>query len=155
MSPSSKTTRSWVAERVSWNGCDMTTEDLSGKKFNSRLDSEELTSNVYTMLGEQEEVGLSETPGVEDSICQHEVEFHTEEQSVQGVGSVSPISKELNFVWKVKGTSGMSWDGQNGKLKQIFGQIVADKHGKGDSGSVGVKADGFMGLRDDDVSYEA
>jgi hypothetical protein len=71
------------------------------------------------------------------------------------VGSVSPISKKLNFVWEVKDTSGLSWDGQDGKLKQTFGQIMADKHGEGDSGSVGVKADGFMGLRDDDVSYEA
>jgi hypothetical protein len=97
----------------------------------------------------------SETPGVEGTIFQHEVEIPTEEQSVQGMGTDSPISKDLNLVWKVKGTAGMSWDGQEGKLKQVFGQIVADKHGEGVSVSVGVKADGFMGMRDDDISYEA
>jgi hypothetical protein len=45
-SPSSKTTKSWVAERVSWNGgrgCDVTTEVLSGMNHNTCLDSEELT----------------------------------------------------------------------------------------------------------------
>jgi hypothetical protein len=55
---------------------------------------------------------------------------------------------------EVKGTAGMSWGGQDGKLKQVFGQIVDDKQGEG-AWSAGVKEDGFMGMRDDDITYEA
>jgi hypothetical protein len=45
--------------------------------------------------------------------------------------SVSPTSKDLKLVWVVKGTAGLSCDGQEGKLKQVFGQIVAENMGKG------------------------
>jgi hypothetical protein len=114
-------------------------------KSNFCLDSEELVDNVNFLLGEHEEVGVLEGMGNQES----------EKQSVQGLGVVSPISKDLNLVWKVKGTAGMSWEGQVGKLKQVFGQIVADKHGEGASVSAGVKADEIMGLRDDDISYAA
>jgi hypothetical protein len=70
------------------------------------------------------------------------------------MGSDSPVSKVLNLVWKVKGTAGMSWDGKEGKLKQVFGQIVADKYGEGTS-SLGEEVDGIMGMRDIAIPYEA
>jgi hypothetical protein len=111
----SKPTKSWVAERVSWNGsrgCDMTTIDSSGKSV-------------------------------------------AEEQFDQGLGSDSPVSRDLNMAWKVKGPAGLSWDGQIGKLKQVFGQIVASKYEEGTSSSLGEEVDGFKGMRDDDIPYEA
>jgi hypothetical protein len=159
-SPSSKTTKSWVAERVSWNGgrgCDVTTVVLPGKNFNSCFDAEELPAIVSTLMGEPEESGLMggmgnqvyETPGVEGSTSLLEVENFPEEHPVQGMGLTSPASKKLKLVWEVKGTAGMSWGGQDGKLKQVFGQIVADKH------TAGVKEDGFTGMRDEDIIYEA
>jgi hypothetical protein len=49
----------------------------------------------------------------------------------------------------------MTWEEQEGKLEQIFGQIVADKYGEGASSATGVAADGNMGRRDDDIIYEA
>jgi hypothetical protein len=76
-------------------------------------------------IGNQE----NETPGVEGTNSQLVGEFVIEEQLDQGMGSDSPVSKVLNLVWKVKGTAGMPWDGKEGKLKQVFGQIVVDKYG--------------------------
>jgi hypothetical protein len=61
VSPSSKTTKSWVAERVSWNGsrgCDVTTIVSSGKNHNSCLDSEKQSTNAFSLLGEHEEQGM-------------------------------------------------------------------------------------------------
>jgi hypothetical protein len=165
-SPSSKTTKLWVAERVSWNGdrgCNVPTEVLLEKKHKSCLVAEESPENVCSMLGEHEELDMlegmgnqeNESPGVEGSISQHEVEISSEEQPVQGMVLASPATKVFKLAWEVKGTAGMSWDEQDGKLKQVFGHIVADKYGEGVSFSTGVAADGFMGLRDDDISYEA
>jgi hypothetical protein len=165
-SPSSKTTKSWVVERVSWiggRGCDMTTEVLSGKNHNSCLDYEKLTTNVLSMLAEHEEQGLlggmgnqeNETPGVGGTESQLEGEIAPEEQLDQEMVSVSPASKDLKLVWKVKGTAGMSWDGQEGKLKQDFGQIVAAKYREGATSSLREEVDGFMGMKDDDITYEA
>jgi hypothetical protein len=115
------------------------------------------------MLGEHEEQGLlggmgnqeNETPGVGGTESQLEGEIAPEEQLDQEMVSVSPASKDLKLVWKVKGTAGMSWDGQEGKLKQVFGQIVAAKYGEGATFSLGEEVDGFMGMRDDDITYEA
>jgi hypothetical protein len=162
-SPYSKTTKSWVAERVSWNGdrgCSMPTVV---KKLNSCLDTEEALANVVSMLGENEELGLLgglrsqeiTSPGVEGSISQHDVEISSEEQPVQGLLLASPASKVYKLAWEVKGTTGMTWEEQEGKLEQIFGQIVADKYGEGASSATGVAADGNMGRRDDDITYEA
>jgi hypothetical protein len=162
-SPYSKTTKSWVAERVSWNGdrgCSMPTVV---KKLNSCLDSEEAPANVVSMLGENEELGLLgglrsqeiTSPGVEGSISQHDVEISSEEQPVQGLVLASPASKVYKLAWEVKGTTGMTWEEQEGKLEQIFEQIVADKYGEGASSATGVAADGNMGRRDDDIIYEA
>jgi hypothetical protein len=157
-SPAYKTTKSWVAERVSWNGgggCDAATEVILGKNLISEMEVEEL-------MGEPEELGLMggrgnqdiESPVVEGSTSMQEVESFPEEQAVQEMGLASPIPKKLELVWEVKGTAGMSWGGQDGKLKQVFGQIVDDKQGEG-AWSAGVKEDGFMGMRDDDITYEA
>jgi hypothetical protein len=165
VSLSSKTTKSWVAERVSWNGsrgCDVTTIVSSGKNLISYLDSEKHSSNAFSVLGEHEEQGMlggmgnqeNETPGVEGTNSQLVGKFVTEEQLDQGKGSDSPGSKVLNLVWKVKGIAGMSWDGKEGNLKQVFGQIVADKYGEGTS-SLGEEVDGIMGMRDVDIPYEA
>jgi hypothetical protein len=133
------------------------------KKLNSCLVSEESPTIVGDMLGENEEVGLLgdlgnqgiEFPGVEGSISQQEVEISSEEQPVQGMALNSPASKVFKLAGEVKGTAGMSWEEQEGQLKQIFGQIVADKYGEGVSSSTGVDADGNMGRRDDDIIYEA
>jgi hypothetical protein len=165
VSPSSKTTKLWVAERVSWNGsrgCDVTTIVSSGKNHNSYLEFEKQSTNAFSLLGEHEEQGMlggmgnqeNETPGVEGTNSQLVGEFVIEEQLDQGMGSDSPVSKVLNLVWKVKGTAGMSWDGKEGKLKQVFGQIVADKYGEGTS-SLGEEVDGIMGMRDVAIPYEA
>jgi hypothetical protein len=79
----------------------------------------------------------------------------SEEQSIQGTGSASPVVIDLKFVWDVKGIAGMSDDGQEGKLKGVLGQIVDNNYGKGTSLLDGVGADGNMRLRDDDSFYEA
>jgi hypothetical protein len=67
---------------------------------------------------------------VEGTLSQLEVEISPEEHIVQGMDLVSPTSKDLKLVWVVKGTAGLSCDGQEGKLKQVFGQIVAENMGK-------------------------
>jgi hypothetical protein len=162
----SKSTKSWVAERVSWNGsrgCDMTTIASSGKNHNSCLVSEEQSIKAFSVLGNHEEQGMlggigtqeNETPGVEGINYQCVGKIVTEEQLDQGLGSDSPVSRDLNMVWKVKGTAGLSWGGQDGKLKQVFGQIVASKYEDGTSSALGEEADGFKGMRDDDIPYEA
>jgi hypothetical protein len=76
------------------------------------------------------------------------------EQKDQGKGALSLASKELKLVWEVKGIAGLSCDGQEGKLKGVLGQLVANKYGKGDSSSVGFEADNNMRLRDDCIFYE-
>ena len=55
----------------------------------------------------------------------------------------------------MKGIAGISYDGQEGKLKEIFGQIVADKYGEGASSSTRGEVDGNLGMRDVDSFYEA
>jgi hypothetical protein len=148
-SPSSKTTKSWVAERVAWNGgrgCDVTTEVGSGKNHNHNicLDFEEQSVDVGTELGEHEGLGCLwgmgnqeiELSGNEGNLSQLEMEDSPGKHPVQGI--------DLDLVWAVKGAAGMTWEGQDGKLKQVFGHIAADK-----------AVDGNMGVRDEDVSYEA
>jgi hypothetical protein len=155
-SPSSKSTKSWVAERVSWNGG-------YGEDHNSSMISEKQSINASSVLGNQEEQGIlggmgiqeNEIPGVEGFNPQLVGETGTEEQLDQGMGSDSPVSRDMNMVWKVKGTAGLSWDGQVGKLKQVFGQIVASKYEEGSSSSLGEEVDGFKGVRADDIPYEA
>jgi hypothetical protein len=165
-SPLSKSMKSWVAERVSWNGgrgCDVTTKDLSGKNHTVCLDSEELIVNVFSVLGKHEELGFlggmgnqeEENPGVEGTLPQFEAEIPLEEQLVQGIDLVSPISKDLKLVWDVKGTAGLSYDGQEGKFKELLGQIVTNKYGERVSSSSGVDTDDNMGMRDEDIVYEA
>ena len=41
------------------------------------------------------------------------------ERKEQGKGSVSPALEELEFVWGVKRIAGLSYDGQEGKLKVV------------------------------------
>ena len=45
-------------------------------------------------------------------------------------GEVSPVVKELKLALEVSGIAGLSCDGQEGKLAEVLGQIVAKKHGK-------------------------
>jgi hypothetical protein len=102
-----KVSKSWVAERVSWNGGrDKVVGDLGG------------------MGSQEEELG-------------------------------SPVSKTLNLVWNVRGTAGISCNGQEGKLKEVFGQIVVDKFGEGTSVATGEAADDFLGMGDVNGIYEA
>jgi hypothetical protein len=101
------------------------TKVLAGKNHNTCLDSEELTVNVCFELGEHEELGLlggmgnqeEEILGVEGTLSQLEVENSPKEHLVQGMDLVSPTSKDLKLVWALKGTVGLSCDGQEGKLK--------------------------------------
>jgi hypothetical protein len=164
--PLSKSTKSWVAEWVSWNdgrGCDVALEGLLGKNHTVSLDFEDLSVNIFSVLGEHEESGLlggmvnqgKENPGVEGTLPQFEAGNLSEEQLVQGTGPVSPASKEVKFVWDVKGIAGLSCGGQEGKLKEVLGQLVAKKYGKGASSLAGVDTDGNMRLRDDGIFYEA
>jgi hypothetical protein len=137
---SSKTTKSWVAERVAWNGgrgCDVTTEIGSGKNHNICLDLEEQTIDVGAELGEHG-MGNQEKQfsGDEGNFSQLAMEDSPGKYPVQGI--------DLDLVWAVKGNTGMTWEGQDGKLKRVFGHIAADK-----------AADGNMGVRDEEVSYEA
>jgi hypothetical protein len=133
--PLPKVTKSWVAERVSWNGgrgCDEAT-----KEDTVWVESEDLAANGFSVLGELEDL-----------------------DSVGGMGNqeedlVSPASKDLKLAWNLKGTAGISYDGQEGKLKEVFGQIVAGKYGEGASYSAWGEADGNLGMRDVDSFYEA
>ena len=133
--PLSKVTKSWVAERVSWfggRGCDEAT-----KEDTVWLESEELAENGVSMLGEFEEFGsMGGTGNQEEDLT-------------------SPASKDLKLVWNLKGIAGISCDGQEGKLKEIFGQIVVDKYGEGASSSTRGEVDGNLGMRDVDSFYEA
>jgi hypothetical protein len=67
----------------------------------------------------------------------------------------TPVTKTLNLVWEVKGPAGISCDGKEGKLKEVFGQIVADKHGEGTSFATGETADEFWGMGAVNGIYEA
>jgi hypothetical protein len=139
-SPLPKVPKSWVAERISWNGGRdevVATEDSSGKYDSDWLDSEELAVNRFSLLDEDEELG-----------------------DLGGMGSQeeelgSPVSKTLNLVWKVRGTAGISCAGQEGKLKEVFGQIVVDKFGERTSVATGEAADDFLGMGDVNGIYEA
>jgi hypothetical protein len=126
-SPLPKVTKSWVAERVSWNGGRddvVVTEDSSSKNDSDWLDEDEELGDLGGMGNQEEELG-------------------------------SPISKTLNLVWDVKGTAGISCDGKEGKLKEVFGQIVADKYGEGNTFATGEAADDFLGMGDVNGIYEA
>jgi hypothetical protein len=61
----------------------------------------------------------------------------------------------MKTAWAVKGIAGLTCDGQEGKLEEVFGQIVEDKFGGGAAIPAGVIADDNMGTRDEDFSYEA
>ena len=136
--------------------------DISGKNQTVCLDSEELTVNVISVLGEHEESGClggmvkqgEEKPGIEGFVTHFEAEILTEEQIVQGIDLTSPVSKDLEFVWDVKGTAGLSCDGQVRKLKEVLGKIVAEKYGEGIS-LTRVEADGKLVVRDACIIYEA
>jgi hypothetical protein len=67
----------------------------------------------------------------------------------------SSVTKTLNLIWEVKGPAGISCDGKEGKLKEVFGQIVADKHGEGTSFVTGEAADEFWGMGAVNGIYEA
>jgi hypothetical protein len=134
-SPLPKVSKSWVAERVSWNGGgDMVvaTEDSC-----NGLDSEELAVNRFSLLDEDEDLGDLGGMGSQE----------------EELGSL--VSKTLNLAWNVRGTAGISCNGQEGKLKEVFGQIVVDKFGEGTSGATGEAADDFLGMGDVNGIYEA
>jgi hypothetical protein len=165
-SPTTKITKSWVAERVSWNGgkgSDASAEVVSGKNLNFNSDPEEQTDGEGADLGNKEELGClvgmgnqeEEIPDSSGYLSQHNMEIITEELADQGMDLASPASKVFNLAWAVKGTAGLSSGGQEGNLKQVFGHIVADKYGGGISSPIGVEADGNRGMRDEDISYEA
>ena len=63
--------------------------------------------------------------------------------------------QELKLVWDVREIAGLSCDGQEGKLKDVLGQIVANKQGKRDSSLAGHEEVSNMRLRDDCNFYEA
>jgi hypothetical protein len=165
-SPSAKIMKSWVAERVSWNSgrdCVVTTKVVSGKDHDTCLDAEVQTVYVNSELDDPEELGCvggmgtqeKERQGIEGCGSQLEEEILPEELLDQGMDLESHAVKDMKMAWAVKGTAGITCDGQEGKLKQVFGQIVADKFRGGAAVPTGVIADDNMGMRDEDLSYEA
>jgi hypothetical protein len=59
--------------------------------------------------------------------------MHGSESKTSGTGvsgEDSPTVKELKLMFEVSGIAGLSCDGQEGKLVDVLGQIVAKKHGK-------------------------
>ena len=50
-------------------------------------------------------------------------------------GKDSPTAKELKLVFEVSRITGLSCDGQEGKLMDVLGKIIAKKHRKGVKGS--------------------
>jgi hypothetical protein len=132
-SPLSKPTKSWVAERISWNG---------GRDFDKAPEDFPVLGDLGDIRYQEEE-----NPVVEDFVPQ------SEEHQTQGIEGASLVSKEL--VWNVKGIAGLSSDGQEGKLDEMLGNIVDEKYGEKASSSTRVEADGFKGMRDADSPYEA
>jgi hypothetical protein len=132
-SPLSKPTKSWVAERVSWNG---------GRDFDKAPED-------FPVLGDLGDIRYEE----EENLVAAESVPQSEEHQSQGIEGVSPVSKEL--VWNVKGIAGLSSDGQEGKLDEMLGNIVDEKYGERASSSTRVEVDGFKGMRDADSPYEA
>jgi hypothetical protein len=134
-SPLPKVSKSWVAERVSWNGGgDMV---VATEVSCNGLDSEELAVNRFSLLDEDEDLGDLGGMGSQE----------------EELGSL--VSETLNLAWNVRGTAGISCIGQEGKLKEVFGQIVVDKFGEGTSGATGEAADDFLGMGDVNGIYEA
>jgi hypothetical protein len=58
-------------------------------------------------------------------------------------GEESRTTKDLRLVMEVRGIVGLSCDGQEGKLADVLGQLVAEKHGKGASLLAGLREAGF------------
>jgi hypothetical protein len=133
VSPLSKSTKSWVAERVSWNG---------GRGFDMAQEDFPELGDLGDIRNQEEE-----NPVVEGSMPQ------SVEHLTQGIEGVSPVSKEL--VWNVKRIAGLSSDRQEGKLDELLGNIVDEKYGDRASSSTRVEADGIKGMRDADFLYEA
>jgi hypothetical protein len=159
-SPSAKVTKSWVAERVVWNGDHEFA--ATGKNLNECLDSVGQTACVDSDPGVQElgclgGMGSQEEENtiIEGSISQCNTEDFPEAFEEQGLDLGSPASKDLKWAWAVKGTAGLTCGGQERKLVQVFGQIVADKYGGGTSYPTGMVADDNRGMGDEDVPYEA
>jgi hypothetical protein len=98
-----------------------------------------------------------------DSSSKNDSDWLDEDEELGDLGGMgnqeeelgSPISKTLNLVWDVKGTAGISCDGKEGELKEVFGQIVADKYGEGNTFATGEAADDFLGMGDVNGIYEA
>jgi hypothetical protein len=165
-SPSAKIMKSWVAERVPWNGgrdCVGLTEAGSGKDHDTCVDSEAQTVIINSELGEPVEIGCmggmgnqeEERQGMEGCVSRMEEEISPEELLDQGMDLESHAAMYMKMAWAVKEPAGLTCGGQEGKLKQVFGQIVADKFGEEAAVPTGVIVDGIMGLRDEDCSYEA
>ena len=133
-----------------------------GKKPSNCLVSREVPASAVVAMGESKATRLlgvedqvGENPCDEIPISQLEVAVEPEvfEWNDQGKGSDSPASKELNFVWDVKGIAGLSCDGQERKLKHVLGKLVANKHGKGAVSSAGYDAESNLRLGDDCIFY--
>jgi hypothetical protein len=165
-SPSAKIMKSWVAERVSWIGgrdCVVTTEVDQGKDHDICLDTEVQTVFVNSGLDDPDELGCvggmgtqeKDRHGIEGCASQLEEELLIEELLDQGTDLEPPAVKYMKSAWAVKGIAGLTCDGQEGKLEEVFGQIVADKFGGGAAAPAGAIADDNMGTRDEDFSYEA
>jgi hypothetical protein len=135
--PSFNPAKSWVAERCSWNS----EVGLLGKNPMKCLVTKEATARATLAMDEPETTGLQgelkvqagENTCVEDSSSQIEVVVMAEdiERKEQGQESMAPASKDLKLVWEVKGIAGLSWDRQEGKLKDVLGQLVTNKSGAG------------------------
>jgi hypothetical protein len=102
-SPSAKITKSWVAERVAWNGEHEIA--ASSKNLNFCLDSEDQTIYVGIELGVQEVLGClggmgnqeEENPDIEGSLPQVNTEGPSEVFVEQELDLGSPASKDLKW----------------------------------------------------------
>jgi hypothetical protein len=135
---------------------------LLGKNPMKCLVTKEAIARATLAMDEPETTGLQgeleaqagENTCVEDSSSQIDVVVLAGdiEQKEQGQELMAPALEDLKLAWEVKGIAGLSWDGQEGKLKDVLGQLVTNKSGARASSSAGLDADDIMR---DGVFYEA
>jgi hypothetical protein len=68
------------------------------------------------------------------SVIVPELEFGADSLGMGSFRASSEEAEELKLTLEVGGIAGMTCDGQVGHLKEVLGQLVAEKHGKGIGG---------------------
>jgi hypothetical protein len=138
-----KITKSWVAKRCALS------DDRGDSSSLGKLGKSPVVSATNLVLGDSEGIGI---PG--EMVDQEGMPEDTEWKN-QGASLSSPAVKEMKRVWEVREIAGLSCGGQEGKLKDTLGQILANKYGNEASSSAEGEAENIMRLRDDSTFYEA